>query len=257
MTRGKKARQRRQASPPVRSTAGRRASPKVLAIGLGVVVAAAAAAALAFALRSGGSSTPAETSATTLPDAGSVTQLFRGLPQHGTVLGRANAAVTLVEYIDLQCPFCRTFETDVLPEVVRGYVRTGKLRIEARPVAILGPDSERGRDAALAAGAQNRFFEFCQLLYVNQGPENTGWLSDSLIESAYVSIPGLDPKAADAVRSSTSVKAQGVRFDRQARSDKVRGTPTVLVGKTGDRLTVVSNDITSVTEAIARALKSS
>jgi hypothetical protein len=42
--------------------------------------------------------------------------------------------------------------------LVRRYVRTGKLRIESRPVARLGPDSLRGQQAVLAAGEQDKSF---------------------------------------------------------------------------------------------------
>ena len=37
--------------------------------------------------------------------------------------------MTLVEFADLQCPFCKQYATDVLPTVVRDYVRTGKVRL--------------------------------------------------------------------------------------------------------------------------------
>src|SRR5207237_3010191 len=104
MTSGKKARKQRRtpAPPPVRSTGAMRASPKVLAVGAGVIALAAVAAALAFALTGGSSSSSPTTAAGTLPDAGSAVQLFTGIPQHGNVLGKASAPVTMVEYIDLQ-----------------------------------------------------------------------------------------------------------------------------------------------------------
>jgi len=256
MTSGKKARRQRRvpAPPPVRSTGGRKASPKVLAIGAGVIALAAVAVVLAVVLSNGDSSNPATTNASKLPDAGAVAQLFRGIPQHGAALGSPNAPVTMVEYIDLQCPFCRDFELNILPEILSKYVRTGKLLIQARPVAFLGQDSQSGRDAALAAAAQNRFFDFTQLLYLNQGTENTGWLNDSIISSAFASIRGLEVQAAQAARSSSSVQAQEARFDRQAVADKLSGTPLVLVGKTGGRLTVVQNDVGSISAAVDRAL---
>ena len=257
MTSGKKARKQRRtpAPPPVRSTGGgRKASPKVLAIGAGVIALAAVAVVLAIVLTRGGSS-KAETNAGTLPDAGSVNRMFGGIPQRGTALGSPNAAVTLVQYIDLQCPFCRDFELNVMPDIVSKYVRDGKLLVEARPIAFIGEDSRRGRDAALAAAAQNRFYEFTQLLYLNQGEENTGWLSDSLINSAYASIPGLNAQAAQNARSSSAIKAQEARFDRQAEADKLSGTPLILVGKTGGRLTDAGNTLDSISAAVDRALR--
>ncbi|HKD32659.1 MAG TPA: thioredoxin domain-containing protein [Gaiellaceae bacterium] len=260
MTSGKKARRERRtpAPPPVRSTGGRgrQASPKVLAIGAGVIALAAVAVALAFALTGGSSSgsSATGTTASTLPDSGTAKSLFKGIPQHGNVLGKPNAPVTMVEYIDLQCPICREFETTVMPSIVPRYIRSGKVRLVARPIAFLGPDSVRGRLAALAAGKQNRFFDFSQLLYYNQGQENSGWLDDNFIRSAYASIPGLDAAAAEKARNASAVSQLAGEYDTQADADNVRGTPTVLVGKTGGKLTeVTSPDVANLSAAIQAA----
>jgi protein-disulfide isomerase len=259
MTSGKKARKQRRtpAPPPVRSTGGaRRASPKVLASAAAAIAVAAVAAALAFALTGGSSSSSAPgTTASTLPDASSAVSMFKGIPQHGNVLGKANAPVTMVEYIDLQCPVCRAFETDVMPTIVPRFVKTGKVRVIARPIAFIGPDSVRGRLAALAAARQNRFFDFTQLIYFNQGSENSGWLDDQLVRSAYASIPGLDVAAAEKARTENAISQEGDRFEAQATADHVTGTPTVLVGKAGGKLTeVVSPDVANLTGAIQQAL---
>jgi protein-disulfide isomerase len=261
MTSGKKARQQRRtpAPPPVRSTGGpRRASPKVLAAGAVVIALAAVAAALAFAL-TGGSSSPSSntTASSTLPDAGSVVRMFKRIPQHGNVLGSAKAPVTMVEYIDLQCPICRAFETGVMPTIVPRFVRPGKVRVIARPIAFIGPDSERGRRAAIAASRQDHFFDFAQLLYDNQGQENSGWLDAQFVRSAFASIPGLNAAAALKASDSSTVTAQATHFDDQANADQVKGTPTVLVGRTGGKLTeVVSPDVGHLSTAIQNALKS-
>ena len=261
MTSGKKARKQRRtpAPPPVRSRGGgRRASPKVLAAAAAVIAVAAVAAALAFALTGGSSSNPSTTSSSsTLPDAASAVSLFKGIPQRGNVLGKANAPVTLVEYIDLQCPICRAFETEVMPTIVPRFVRNGKVQVIARPIAFIGPDAERGRLAALAAARQNRFFDFSQLLYDNQGTENTGWLDDNFVRAAFASLPGLNVAAAEKARTQTAIADEANRYDTQANADKVRGTPTILVGKTGGKLTeVVSPDVANLSGAIEAALRS-
>ena len=256
MTSGKTTRKQRRTPtpPPVRSTGARRASPKVLAAGAAVIAVAAVGAALAFALTGGSSSSATPTTSSTLPDAGSAVAMFKGIPQHGNVLGKSNAPVTMVEYIDLQCPFCRVFETDVMPRIVPQFVKTGKVRVIARPIAFIGPDSVRGRLAALAAAQQNRFFEFSQLVYFNQGSENTGWLSDDFVRSAFSSIPGLDVAAAEKARIGSAVSQEGDRFEAQATADHVTETPTVLVGKTGGKLTeVVSLDVANLSAAIRQA----
>jgi len=246
MTRAKKARQRRQqaaAPPPVRSTSGgRKANPKVIAGVAALIALAVIPAAIVLAVtghnKSSSSTTP--TNATTLPDAAAATNLFKGIPQQGNVLGSPSAPATLVQYIDLQCPICREFETTVMPSVVSRYVRSGKLKVVARPIAFLGPDSEVARKAAIAALQRNRFFNFAQLLYLNQGTENSGWVTDQLVADAFASIPGINVDSAMAARDSAAVARKERQFDAQAQADNVLGTPTVLVGKSGGKLTEVA-----------------
>jgi protein-disulfide isomerase len=77
---------------------------------------------------------------------GGVTQaraLFRGIPQQGIALGDPRAPVTLTEFADLQCPFCRQYTEAVLPTLVKRYVRTGKVRMIFQALAFIGPDSAR------------------------------------------------------------------------------------------------------------------
>jgi protein-disulfide isomerase len=147
-----------------------------------------------------------------------------------------------------------------MPALIGSYVRTGKVKIEARPIAFIGPDSQRGRAAAIAAGEQNKLFNFAQILYLNQGSENTGWLNDQMVTSAASSIPGLDVSRLLVGSNSDAVKARAAAFDRQAVADNVRATPTILVGKSGGTLRPVAltspSDQQSVASAINAALRS-
>ena len=242
MTSGKQARRKRQAQarPPVRSTGGaRKASPKVLLAAAAGIAGVAVAIGLAFAF-SGGSSSTATTTVRALPGASAVIQLFRGIPQNGNVLGKTSAPVTMVEYIDLQCPVCRAFETETMPTIIDRYVRTGKVKVEARTIAFIGADSDRGRRAAIVASQQNRLFDFAQLLYANQGTENSGWLNDAMVTAAAKSIPGLDVPVLLATRNSAGVVATAKSYDAQANADGVGGTPALYIGKTGGKLSPFS-----------------
>jgi protein-disulfide isomerase len=170
-----------------------------------------------------------------LPGAADVNSMFKGIPQAGLVLGSPKAKVTLTEYIDLQCPYCQQFETTVMPDILTSYVKTGKIKVEARPLAFIGPDSVRGRNAMIAAGRQGKAFNFAELLYVNQGTENTGWLSDTMIADASRSIPGLNPRELFNVRNSSIVKADAADVDAEGKTNKVNQTPTLYIG-TGGKL---------------------
>lgn len=171
-----------------------------------------------------------------LPGATDVQEILEGIPQRGRVLGTPSASVTMVEYVDLQCPYCQQFVTQAIPEIVPQYVRTGKVKLEARPIAFIGPDSERGRRLVLAAGRQNRLFNVVDLLYYNQGPENSGWLSEDMTAAVRASIPGLDVPALLAARDASALDEESQRLDALAEADAVQGTPTILVGRSGGPL---------------------
>jgi protein-disulfide isomerase len=265
MTSGKQARIKRKAQtapPPVRSKGAprRKASPKVLA-GAAVVLALVAAGVAVTALAFGGSSSSSSGTLPTrgslenaLPDAAVAERLFKGIPQNGNVLGKPTAPVTMIEYVDLQCSACRAFESEIMPSVIPKYVRSGKVRVEARPIVVIGPDSERGVRGALAAGEQDRLFNFAQIIYYNQGPENGGWLTDQMLQDAAASIPGLDVPAFLQAIHSSGVRTREQRFNQEANADAVSGTPTLLVGKTGGKLHEVTPGVVPSVAQLSAAL---
>jgi protein-disulfide isomerase len=227
----------------VRSTGGtraRQASPRALAIGGGIVAIVAVVIVLAVVLGGGSkkSGLPKDHAAVGsvangLPGASQVETLFKGIPQTGTTLGSPFAPVTLTEFIDLQCPVCQEFETTVFPDFVQKYVRAGKVKVVMKAWAFIGPDSTRGQLATIAAAKQNKAFNFSENLYDNQGTENTGWLTDQMLYNIAVSVPGLkiDPLFAD--RNSSSVKQAAAQVDADASANKVNGTPTLFLNKSG------------------------
>lgn len=263
MASGKQSRRKRReagasAPPPVRSKGGRRqASPRALALGAGGVVIVVVAVVLAVVL-SGGSSSKKPAAPVKATTTAAVKKLLVGIAQSGNVLGSPKAPVTLAEYVDLQCPFCQEFETQSMPTLIAQYVRAGKVKVEARPIAFIGPDSVRGREVVLAAARQNHMFDFMEYLYLLQGKENTGWLTDGLVASIAAAIPGLDAPKFQADRTGSAVKAQSQKLDTQAQADNVTGTPTILVGKSGQQLQPVAlqtpTDTQSVIAAITAAL---
>jgi len=274
MPSGKKSKQMRRAAqaapPPVQSKgSGRRrqASPRVLIAGVGGAALIVVIVVLAFVLTGGGSGTSGipknpptfGSLANGLPGAVEVQKMFKGIPQKGFFLGSAFAPVQMVIYIDLQCPYCQNFETTATPTLVSKYVRTGKLRIEVKPWAFIGPDSSRGQAAMMAAAEQNKAFNFAQVLYDNQGTENTGWLSDSMVYQIAESIPGLNVPKLLTDRKSSTVKKEASDVAADALASNVQGTPTIFVGKSGSKPKLVGAqgtvpDLQQVSLAIDTAL---
>jgi len=151
---------------------------------------------------------------------------LQGIPQSGIALGSPDAPVTMVEFADLQCPFCREYHENVFPELLKRYVRTGKLRLELRLLRFLGPDSDRLARVAAAAAAQNRMWQFVGLAYDRQGPENSGYATDDFINKLAADA-GMD--RADAGTAAERLIREGENAARKAR---IQSTPSFLIGPT-------------------------
>jgi protein-disulfide isomerase len=185
-------------------------------------------------------------------------RLFAGIPRQATILGRPDAPITLVEYADLQCPYCAEWARRTLPVLVSAYVRPGKLRIEFRGLAFIGPDSTKALRTAVAAGSQGRLWDVVDGLYLAQGAENSGWVSDSLIRSVAEGA-GLDYDRLVSERDRAWVTRDLVRASNAARAAGVHGTPTFELGPTGGPLRgieVRSLDPAGITPAIESLLGS-
>ena len=99
-------------------------------------------------------------------------------------LGQPDAPATLIEFADLQCPFCAEYTTGALPTVIQDYVRSGRLKMQLRLLRFIGPDSERGAEVAAAATLQDKGWDFSDLFFRNQGQENSGYATDAFLRAA-------------------------------------------------------------------------
>jgi protein-disulfide isomerase len=118
---------------------------------------------------------------TSLEGVAEVKQLLKGVPQDRMVLGEPSAKVTLLEFGDLQCPVCKGYAEEVLPQLIEGPVARGEAKIDFRNYTIIGPESAPAGAAAIAAREQERGWTFVELFYRNQGPEDSGYVTDSFL----------------------------------------------------------------------------
>jgi protein-disulfide isomerase len=158
----------------------------------------------------------------------------------------------LTEFADLQCPFCRSYTVDVLPQIIQRYVRTNKLRLELRLRHLIGQDSDVAARAAQAAAIRNRMWNFVDLFYRNQGQENSGYVTDSFLSRLATAA---DLRATFVVDGSTSAAMEKPVLDAEAeaRAAGLTSTPSFLIGpKTGQGkvLNVTRLDIASFAAAI-------
>jgi protein-disulfide isomerase len=204
----------------------------------GLLGAAVVVVVVAIAISSGGSSsgkTPAASSGGGVQGVADTKALIGGIPQQGITLGKASAPVTIVEFADPQCPFCKDYTLNEMPAVVQKYVRTGKAKMELRYLTFIGPDSITAGQALEAAGQQNKLWEASDLLYRNQGTENTGYVTDAFLKSVLTGA-GADAAKAMAASSSSAVTQQLGDAKTLASRYGVDSTPTILVGPTGGDL---------------------
>lgn len=198
-----------------------------LAIFGGMVIAAIAAVAVLIAVSSGGAkSAPAKPGTA-----------FAQIPQSGNTLGATNAPKTLMVFADMQCPYCREFETKAFPSIVKNQVRTGKLRVVFQPISFIGSDSVVAAKAVAAASAQNKLFDYASTFYANQGEENTGYVTGAFLTKIAKAVPGLDVakwQSALSAEAGTSILS---RAESAAKTAGVNSTPTFFVAKRGQTLT--------------------
>ena len=154
---------------------------------------------------------------------------LRGIPQNGMVLGDPEAKATLVEFGDLQCPVCKGYAEEIIPEVIAGPVRRGEARLDFRNFVILGSQSTDAGAAAVAAGEQGRGWNFVELFYRNQGFENSGYVTDEFLTAIArgAGVPNIARWNAD--RQSKAVLREVNRTTSQASSLGFTGTPSFAV----------------------------
>jgi protein-disulfide isomerase len=164
-------------------------------------------------------------------------------------LGDPDAPATLIEFADLQCPFCAEFANDELPGVIDEYVRDGRLRLELRLLAFLGPDSVRARQVAHAAALQDQMWGFTERFFRNQGEENSGYATDSFLQRLARQTPGLDVEQLADDFGNPRAEALTREAERMARQLEVPGTPAFYLVREGGEPEPV--EIDQLDEALA------
>jgi protein-disulfide isomerase len=212
-----------------RAAAARRRRLQALAA---TILTAVALGSVAVALTSGGSSANAS-SGGKLNGALVSSSLFAGIPQHGTVLGQPNAPVRIIEFADLQCPYCQEYTAQALPSLVTQYVRTGKVQMQFENLSFIGPDSVEAGHYAAAAAAQNKLWNFVDLMYLNQGTENTGYATPAYLRRLLQATPGLNVPAALSASQAPAAGEALSQSTRLAAQDGINSTPSFLIGRVG------------------------
>ncbi|WP_174301440.1 DsbA family protein [Caulobacter sp. S45] len=140
------------------------------------------------------------------------------------VLGNPQGAVTVVEFFDYRCPFCKAAE----PDVEKLLAANPDIRLVLKEFPILDAEdqthiSEDAARAALAANAQGRYDVVHRALLAQKHLDEDGI-------TALLKVDGVDPNAAKTVETSTSTTAQIADARALARALGIDGTPAFIVG---------------------------
>jgi len=168
-----------------------------------------------------------------------VSALLAGIPQEGQTLGARTASVTLQVFAELEDYSSKGEFLRELPATIREFVRTNRLRIEYRAFKTNTIESEmfvKQQAAALAAGAQDKLWNYAYTFYNEQGIERTPYATESYLENIARQVPLLNIKQWDTDRNADPRAEQVVEEDQQGRAEGIHVTPAYRIGRTGGAL---------------------
>ena len=107
-------------------------------------------------------------------------------------LGNTNASITIIDFSDFQCPKCARYVKNTEPQIKSQYVETGKVALVFQHFPRLGADSVLAALAAQCVAEQGKFWQFHDILYQNQGPENSGWANKDNLKQFASQVSGIN-----------------------------------------------------------------
>lgn len=136
---------------------------------------------------------------------------------NGTNMGNPNAPVKVEIYSDFQCPYCKDFADTYEERLITDLVSTGKVYLTYIPFKVIGPESDTAAEAALCAADQNKFWEMHDILFANQGAENSGIYTERRVKAMAQLVQGLDINQLNSCLSSN-------KYTNQLAQNEVKGT---------------------------------
>ena len=151
------------------------------------------------------------------------------MPTGGYSLGKADAPLVIVEYTDLQCPFCQQFHNTAFDQLKKEYIDTGKARFITRDFPLdFHPNAKPAAIASRCAGDQGKFWEYRHLMHVNADK-----LSKEEIQK-YAADLKLDTAKFKACAESDFYSADIDKQFQEGSAVGITGTPSFIVGRVSD-----------------------
>jgi len=146
-------------------------------------------------------------------------------------LGDDDADITVIEFSDYQCPFCRTFWSQTLPQLKTDYIDTGKVKFVYRDYPLpFHPAAEISALAANCAGEQNKYWEMHDKLFSEQQKQGTGTITYGEAElKQWASQIGLNSSKFNSCLDSKKYQSEVQKDLADGSSAGVNGTPTFFI----------------------------
>jgi len=162
------------------------------------------------------------------PPASAISDTARVSIKDRPALGEQDAPVTIVEFTDYECPFCKRFHQTTFNSLTRDYIDTGKVRWVVLDLPLpMHPNANKAAQAAHCADEQQSFWQMRNTLFDNapaSEPESLAGYAQQL---------GLDQQAFDDCLTSDRYLAQIDADSGAAAGMRITGTPTFIIGKSG------------------------
>ena len=162
------------------------------------------------------------------------------------VKGNPDAPVTIVEFSDFQCPFCKRFFDQTLPLLEQDYIDTGKVKLVYRdfPIEKIHPNAVAAHLAAECADDQGSFWEYHDVLFGKQGQWANLGLQDALVKFQQFSLDlGLDSEKFDDCFLTLAFLDEIKQDYFDAVGYGADGTPTFFIGNDQNGFVVVKGAI--------------
>ena len=144
------------------------------------------------------------------------------------IIGNPNAPLTLVEFGDYQCTFCKKFFHETEKSILINYVETGKVKMLFKDFIVVNEDSVNAASAAHCANDQKMFWQYHSTLYNNWDGEGTGWASFERLHQ-FASTLGLDMDKFSECMSKSKWKELVDSSKVDGRTLGVSATPTFFI----------------------------
>lgn len=145
-------------------------------------------------------------------------------------LGKENAKITMIEFSDFECPFCKRYFDETLPQVIKDYVDTSKVKLYYRHFPLdFHPAAMPAALASECANEQGKFWEYHDLIFKGQHKIAGGGDKATQALKQFAQDLGLNTQQFNQCLDSSKYSAQVTQDTNDGKAAGVSGTPTFYI----------------------------